>query len=394
MSYRIALPLLALWVVTPVGAQPRNDQAQVQAHVMVISDNVGQEALQIVADALARDGIALARAQAAPVCQGGIAQAPARVWVRWTPGERSTVVLCFQAACRSAERQLGPFAMLDARAREELITVIESGLEALQHSCASEAADRDAIAHRTPSAAESSTHALDLQPGPPAQEGQPGGLAGSNAAEGGSAPQPPSPLSIPTDLSTTEPSPSAADELVEAARARVAFGASLGLQRWTPEVVSQQLSAYAAYAVHRLPAYVGLEFAYTSRFRAQSGELSLDASCVRLALQLWARVKLTESWSLDVRLGPALEWLSLAPEAATARLIEGALSSVHADPLWFARLGPALRVYSALVVGAEAQLDAAWIQRSFGFASAAGPRNVFVPDRIRLSLLVNARVEL
>jgi hypothetical protein len=47
-----------------------------------------------------------------------------------------------------------------------------------------------------------------------------------------------------------------------------------------------------------------------------------------------------------------------------------------------------------VLVGLEAQLDSAWIQRNFGFMSSDGPIRVFTPDRFRLSIALKLRAEL
>ena len=67
-----------------------------------------------------------------PVACGALSEAApvdALVSVRWMAG--GSVALCFATRGRSFTRGLGPFVQLHARAREELVTVIEAGLETL-----------------------------------------------------------------------------------------------------------------------------------------------------------------------------------------------------------------------------------------------------------------------
>jgi hypothetical protein len=170
-------------------------------------------------------------------------------------------------------------------------------------------------------------------------------------------------------------------------------GASYALAHWGDGVFAQQVAAMVAYPVHAQPVYVGLELGFVPRFRAQRADLAIDASCVRLALQIWARWSLSQSVALDAQLGPAIEWLRLEPAATTTQVVNRTATS-HGDPLLFVRFGPSLRVLTRLRIGLDVQLDTALIQRSFGFVQSDAAISVFAPDRFRLSLALNARAEL
>jgi hypothetical protein len=146
--------------------------------------------------------------------------------------------------------------------------------------------------------------------------------------------------------------------------------------------------------VHRQLIYVGIEAGYAPWLRAERDTLALEGGSVHVAASLWSHVTLSEHWSIHAQLGPGIQWLWLTPASTTTRLVTGARSTGHVDPMLYARLGPALQVYESLRVGIDLQLDLAWIQRNFGFASNDGLRPVFEPDRVRMSLALNARAEL
>jgi hypothetical protein len=149
-----------------------------------------------------------------------------------------------------------------------------------------------------------------------------------------------------------------------------------------------------AYGITPQHIYAGFEVSYTPRFSVPYEDIAITAACVRVAFDLSLSVPLYRSLMLDMQVGPAIEWLSLAPDTNSTSRLNDSRSVSHADPLVFARLGPALRVYAGLVFGLEVQLDAGWMKRSFGFTSGEEQTRVFAPDRTRMSFALNARAEL
>jgi hypothetical protein len=405
----------ALLLCCPVSAR-----AQVQRDQVVLTGGaVRSDVLEILRAAFAHDGIAFDRAAAAPDCAGTLADPAlrARVWINWehaaAGGEANgAMLLCFQDHCRSATRSLGPFAKLDARAREELITVIELGLSALPESCSESSSTGDsgpgAVAPaNAPAAGEVQAPAALTAASSSAVHEPPADGAGHKAkppapAPGSGAPaqghaEPP-PLAATHASESVSPPSDATESSGGSApswqRQRFTVGVSYALAHWADGLFAQQLAAMVAYPVHAQPVYVGLELGFVPRFRAQRDELAIDASCVRLALQLWARWSLSQSLALDAQIGPAIEWLRLQPLAATTQVVSGTRTTSHGDPLLFVRVGPSLCVLTRLRIGLDVQLDTALIQRSFGFTQADAAISVFAPDRFRLSLALNARAEL
>ena len=394
-----------VWILIWLAARPPCARAQAAGNeVTVTGDAVSGSAFEVLAGAFGRAGIRLTRAERAPACAGTLTEpsVSARVWISWNPtASAAPLELCFQDRCQSSQRTLGPFAKLDARAREELITVVESGLAALTPDCPQPprleperiaapelAADSGKEVLRAPAVAAPSRAVQTSRAAEPGSRSQPAPHAAPDAPA-----QPPGASPTAAEGAST-PAPTRAAPAATRAATPLLIGASYGLALWADAVLAHNITAMAAYAVHRLPVYVGIEFGYTPRFRAQSEQLAIDASCIRIALQFSARIPLTERWSIDAQLGPAVEWLRLAPAASTRPLLIASSSTAHADPLLFLRVGPALRVYAGLLVGLEVQMDTTWIQRSYGFVGMDGPETVVTPNRWRLSVALNTRAEI
>jgi hypothetical protein len=393
-----------------------------QAHVEVIlnSDAVGSDALKVLRSAFHRDGFVFLHADTAPGCSGAIAadDVRARVWVTWQrPESRAQVLqLCFQDHCQSTARTIESFARLDAPAREQLITVVESGLAALEATCPLQRSDASILEPAPSPSPKVSTASDNVEPDAadarPLPEAAPDSAAartetvrareptsqnrsesipsGERAASTASASTPDaSPGAPPTAASL--PTPSSADA---ALRPALAFGASYGFTRWTESALAQKITGMVAYGIAPQPIYVGFELSYTPEFSVQNDGLAITSTCVRIAFDLAMSLPLYHNLMLDVHVGPALEWLSSAPATKSTSRLNDSRSVSHADPLVFARLGPALRVYPGIVLGLEFQLDTSWMQRTFGFTSGAEQTAVFAPDRTRLSFALNARAEL
>jgi hypothetical protein len=375
--------------------------------VIVVGPEIGQDVFAILQASFAHDGIALTRVRLGGPCEGRLTEpdVATRVWIRWAPLDTGKpLTLCFQDHCRSAERVLGPFARIDARAREEVITVVESSLAALSQGCPAAADDAKARSpggggRADPSSLEQTTNVESLAqsspsalpaPAPakaPAPRSQPANTE-TTARVNIDAPVVPKPSSPPLTAAAADRPTTHADGT------SLAIGVSYGWTRWTDAVLAQRLSAMGSYAVHRWPIYIGIEVAYVPRFRAVHDALAIDATGVRVGLQLWISIRLSKRWVLDGQLGTAIESLRLTPAAVTARLLSASRSTSHADPLLVMRLGPALRVYSGVLVGIDMQADASWVGRSYGFTDLGVPGGVFTPDRVRLSVALNARAEL
>lgn len=371
-AWTIALQLMATCALS-VQAQPEARE------VVVTSASVDETVFEILHGALARDGIALRRASdsAAP-CSRTLtldSDVDARVWLNVSD---ALVSLCFQDRCQSIERVLGPFPKLDARAREEIIAVIESGLAVLPQSCPAPA--RTGLAREDAGTREPSV-----------------------AAPAPSRPAPASVVQLPYDTPLEAGSQATANDNRpnvthgqgdDGPAHKLLLGARWGVTRWTSSVLGQYLGGSAAYSVSSQPVFIGLDANYTLPFRSQRDGLAIDARCLRVALQLWGRWSLSKRWVLDAQLGPALDWLWLTPEANTARILQEPRSAAYVDPYVFARVGPAVRVHELLFLGLEAQLDAALNARSYGYLVGQAQRDVFAPDRVRVSVALHARTEL
>jgi hypothetical protein len=418
---------LSGWIVVLAAASPLCVRAQPSdKQVVVTGDAVTSDVLRILQDALRPDGIAVLRDDAAPDCSGTIADSllRARVWVTWTPG--STAQICFKDHCQSAQRTLGPFSKLDARAREALITVIESSLAALPAECQGTHDSNTGQAPASNARASSSvgqpaarTTALGIPAALSGDVSRPTASTDATAGRSGQLPESnalghetgPEPRAEPAraahevvPVADGGPRTSDADVGANAGRAqtasvaagpRFALGASYGLLRWKQDMLAPVVSGMAAYALLPMPVYIALEVGYMPALRALQDDLTIEGTGLRLALLCWIHVALSRDFSLDAQIGPALQWLSLAPGAMTAALVSAARSVSHLDPALLVRLGPALRVYSDLWLGLDLGLDASSVQRSVGFVSrVTGPVQVFAADRLRLSIALYARVVL
>jgi hypothetical protein len=387
---------------------PAAASAQARAEVVLSADAVGPDTFGILASAFARDGVALVRGGPVPRCSGTLNEADvyARVWVSWAPRSGADVLntqplqLCFQDHCRSSERGLDAFATLDARAREELITVIESGLEALRATCVDGKPEAEQVA-ASPNRVLEGPHEAEVSGGsravstpgpevaPPPRVDRESGPGSSTASAQASA--------APDNSVSTPPTAAEIGEPLEKGpeQPRLAFVASYGFTRWTEPVLAQRLSGMVAYAIDsERPVYLGIELSYAPQFHVLEDDLAVYATSVRVAVELMVSWPLYRRLMLVTAIGPAIEWLSLEPDARTTHRIIDPRSTSHGDPLLFARLGPALRVYGNVSVGLDVQLDTAWMAREFGFTSVEGPVRVFAPDRVRLSIALSARAQL
>jgi hypothetical protein len=380
--------------------------------VIVTGDAIAVDVWEILQGAFARDGIALSRQAIAPDCAGTIAspELRAQVWITWSPG--SSAQLCFQDHCQTTSRTLGPFAKLDARAREALITVIDSGLAAMRSACLDSGSSRvaeQAISERAapgatppvPPTAAGGSHAVDgggaaaglttANPNPKAQaqagESEQGAHATQPTSESPSGSGEPSDRASPASSGPTDTSSSFVGP-------RFSFGASYGFMRWNAQTLSQVVAGLVAYAIHPMPLHVGTEVGYAPALRAEQDDLAIHGTGLRIALLLGSGLPLSQRFSLDAQVGLAIQWLWLAPSSATASLVTGPRSVSHADPALLVRIGPSLQLLSALRVGLDFCLDASWVERSYGFVSTAGSLDVFAPDPLRFSLALYARVVL
>lgn len=401
LPYLLLLAFISLATIQSVRAQRRD------AEVVVVDGAVSSDVFAVLHGALARDGITLRRAADAAACSGTLNSADdldlrARAWLRWS---KHLVTLCFQDRCQSHERVLGPFRELDARAREEVITVISSGFAALSLSCpaqppppevaAPEPVDRSTLAANEPPPTQAATpEAAPERVQPRAAEAD-APLQPAAAAP----PQAGSRASTRLELDSLGASPDDSATLQNSDdgppfQRSVLFAARYGVTRWADGVFAQYVGGGAAYALHRYPIFLGFEVDYAPLFRAGADALAIEVSSLRLAVHLWARWSLSERVVLDAQLGPTLDWLWLAPEAATERQLRAPQSKAHADPALFVRVGPALRLHKALSVGLDLQLDGAFVARSYGFIVEQRQQEIFTPDRFRMSIALHARAEL
>jgi hypothetical protein len=400
------------WLLT--AALPFCVSAQSGTEVILNSDAVGPDAFEVLHRTFTRDGHTFVRASSAPPCRGAIEEqnVHARVWITWNDvdGHPVGLHLCFQDRCQSTERELEPIAKLDARAREELIAVVESGIAALLNRCPEEAWAADRVpapgephvetkpnprARRStdrqhspevPASAITSTERVD--------ESTTSNRVESPAPDAQPATPPPTELA---PISGSQPSAATDAPVVTDARARpaIAFGASYGITRWNDSAVAQHVAGMVAYEIQaQRHVFVGLEVSYTPKFGVRYDDLRFTTTCVRVGFHVSLSWPLYRSLMLDAQLGPAMERLSLAPDSATARRLVDPRSVSHVDPLVSARVGPALRLDPSIVLAVLAQLDTGWMKRDFGFTSGDEARSVFSPDRTRLSIGLYLRAEL
>lgn len=378
--------LLMLSNPKPASSQP------FAAEVVTSQSSMSSSVFDVLYAAFARDGIAVRRSPEPASCSGALAtdaQVNARVSLQWT---KPYVTLCFQDHCASSRRELGPFVDLDARAREEIITVIESGLTALQRHCSVGETLGAVTASSGDTTPQLSGALTDRSlPDVPEATALPSYEQSSDQAAAASS-------QLPNVVHTL----SAAEEAKRDAHPQhrdyteqlLLLVARYGIARWSERVLGQYLGAAIAYAVHRYPLFIGIELDYAPPFRALQDELAIDASALRLAFQFSALWRLANNAVLDVQIGPALEWLSLTPAVTSARALRDQRAVAHLDPFLFARAGPALRVYGSFFLGIELQADAAFLGRSYGFLVGEERREVFMPDRFRMSIALQARAEL
>jgi hypothetical protein len=381
-------------VVVALAAITQGTRAQPEAREVIVTGAVEADAFEILHRAFANDGIAMRRASTAQGCDhqlGPRSEVDARVWMH---AADRLVALCFQSQCLYTERVLGPFAKLDARAREELITVIESGLDALALGCAEHPVAEEAPAAAISTVPEPSAGVARASEPPrraapraasarkPAEKPAVTRVADAEPAPTSSAANPVSPTNVPRIQAEEE------------ALHRLFLVMHYGVTRWSSNVLGQYFGGSFAYSLSADALALAFGADYALPFQANADMLTIEARSLRLTLQLWLRQRLSSNWALDVQLGPAVAWLWIAPETSTARLLSEPRSAVFADPYLSARVGPALRVHKQVFVGLELQLDALLNARSYGFWVDRAPRTVFSPDRMRLSLALHVRTEL
>jgi hypothetical protein len=391
-----------LWLMPVLACSLGPARAQMGAvEVIVAQDTVSFVVFEILHGALSRDGIGLRRSADTAACSGKLepsAEVRARVWLQW---KKHVVTLCFQDRCGSSERSLGPFADLDARAREEMITVIESGLDALPFRCPNVEAQENPTAAATIEAeAVTTLNPETSQPAARSPQAEPQARrktsesAPANHGATPSAAETSTSSELPNVVHALAPADGSQNSLAAPVEGTLLLAARYGITRFSNKVVGQYFGGAIAYSVHSQPFFVGLEVDYAPPFRVMQEELAIDASSLRIGLQFWVRWALAQRAVLDLQLGTALDWLSLVPALSGDRMLQDRRTMDHLDPYLFVRAGPALRISQALFVGIGLQLDASFLARSYGFVVGTAQREVFAPDRVRISVALHVRAEL
>ena len=312
---------------------------------MLAGSTIDEADYAVLQGALAKLQAELVRVETpAPPCESGAARVEpgVRVWVSWQPEQ--LVQLCFEDRSGRHARTLGPFAHLHGSAREQLMTVIESGLQA------AEAAEAEIAARETPAA--------------PA------------------APAAPPPAAPPPAAAA----PAAPDRATLTLGWRPALG--VGLTSWSSRALATRVDAALAvtWLERALDLRVELSFTPAITVTNASPRLALSAQSWRIGLAASQWFPVYERLGAQLYLGAALEHVRVKP-AESAANVKSRHATSHMDPVLFARVGPTLELGAhfrlSLLVGAELVLK----PRRYGFTVGESDQVVLDLARVRPSVL-------
>jgi hypothetical protein len=243
---------------------------------------------------------------AAPDCEPreGDAGAAAHVAIRWRRGQLASV--CLAARSRAVQRELGPFAQLDASAREQLVTVVEAVLDAL------------------------------LRPAPES----PAALAPKSTAPEAPA-TPRSALAVSRTPPPRAPTPLRVSHVENGHSGSLwSLGVAYKPTFWAPKTVAQSLGAYAARALGE-NLHLALHLVIVPGLSLEREGVDMMATAVQADAMLWASRELGPRFGFDAGLGAGVERLAvsarLSPSAQGGFLAE---DKARLYPLFTAQIGP------------------------------------------------------
>jgi hypothetical protein len=281
-------------------------------------------------------------------CGPMVARADIRASVSLAWEEGGLILICFSTQTRSFRRELGPFDSLHARAREELVTIVEAGLEALMEPDA-------------------------------------GAMVGDSSDAAWHFPEVPPPRFI---WPPTEP--------VASRRAAWTLGVGYAPAFWGEDIVAQGVSALATRSIdaNRL-LHVGARFVYAPAVHVDRDGVGLVARELQAELMFALVVPLLSRLSLETSLAPGLKWLAVDPEMLPSGSVYGARSETHLGPGLTVQMGPRLAVASGVLLSAQIGCSAMLQTQRYGYDTRDGDFvSVLEVQPIRLSFELGARIGL
>jgi hypothetical protein len=280
----------------------------------------------------------------------------ASVSLDWEAG--GAMLICFSTQTRSFERELGPFATLHARAREEVVTIVEAGLEALM--------EPDAGATATTAGWGAAASAADF----------------SDAAWHFPGVPPPHMVSPPPEPALTR-------------RAAWTLGVAYAPAFWGEDVVAQGVSALATRSLDTAHLFhLGARFVYAPAVHVDRAGAGLVARELQAQVMFALVAPLLPRLLLEVSVAPGLQWLAVDPELLPSGNIDDMRSEVHLGPLLTAQLGPRLAVGSGFVLSAQIGCSAMPQAQRYGYTRDGGFISVLEVQPIRLFFELGARIGL
>jgi hypothetical protein len=338
---------LVLLGVCALFASARSSRACAQAgerEVLIVAPAIAAQDFEVLRAALTRLGASTERAAAASFqCDpsDGTARGPlvmgARVWVFWQPA--GPLQLCFEDALGRHPRTLGPFPELSASAREQLITVIESGLAAAE-------------------------------------------LAAAEVAAAESAP-----VAAPAAVTTPTPAPPKAQAVQPHWPSWAVYLGYAGTP-WSSDAFAHMVRGSVRARLPSSDLGALFELGYVPALTSERREPTLRARATgfRLGLAGEAQFGLLEQLGIVVALGVALERVSVVPLPVVTTEVQQTRSVAHWDTLFFARVGPTLEIGARLRLGVSVGAELLTVARRYGY-SAGSDLEVLVLDRARATAL-------
>ena len=283
----------------------------------------------------------------------------ASVSLHWDAGR--PMLICFSTQTRSFQRELGPFDSLHARAREEVVTVVEAGLEAL----------------------------TDPEPDAAAMQAEPGRdeLAPlwdfHDAAWHFPSVPPPRIVGPPAEPGSTQ-------------RAVWTLGVGYAPALWDEDVVAQGVSVLATRSIdHAHLFHLGARFAYAPAVHVDRDGVGLVARELQAQLMFALVTPLLPRLLLEMSVAPGLQWLAVDPELLpSGSRIEDLRSETQLGPVLTAQLGPRLAVGSGFLLSAQIGCSAMPHAQPYGYKRNGEFVSVLEVQPIRLSFELGARIRL
>jgi hypothetical protein len=285
----------------------------------------------------------------------------ASVSLNWETG--GPMLICFSTHTRSFQRELGPFDSLHARAREQVVTIVEAGLEALM--------EPDAGAMEAEEGRDWAAPQRDFR---------------DAAWHFPSVPPPRIVLPPREPVSTRE--------------AAWTLGVGYAPAFWDDDIVAQGVSALATRSIDTARLFhLGARFMYAPAVHVDRKGVGLLAREAQAQL-MFALVAPVLPWLLlETSVAPGLQWLAVQPEFLPEFLpgesVHDLRSRTHLGPVLTAQLGPRLVVGSGFVLSAQIGCSATPRVQRYGYESPDGELvPVLEVQPIRLSFELGARIGL